>query len=103
MSQYGPCTICGIYTSVGPYEDIICSRCEEVDEPYRPEFSLYDYQKENNLNDEELHGLSVHHSHLGEGVVVRIGGMEVTVEFNKDRSNEVNVASDCLEFLDSNT
>lgn len=93
MSHYGPCNICGTYTSVGPFEDLICSRCPEDDEPYRPEQTLHKLLREKNR--EEVEGTKVRHRHYGAGDVV-LAMDEATVQFERQ---ELNIASDCLELV----
>lgn len=93
MSHYGPCSICGTYTSVGPFEDLICNRCSEDDEPYRPEQTLHKLLREQER--EEIEGTKVKHRHYGTGDVI-IALDEATVQFER---KELNIASDCLELV----
>lgn len=101
MSQYGPCEKCGIYTSVGPYEAIICSRCGEEDEAYRPENTLDEYIRGNDLDNSDVVGLKVRHLYHESGVIESKLGLEVEVSLDgRSRHDRLNIASDCLEIAE---
>lgn len=88
MSRYGPCEICGEYTSVGVTDDMLCRRCSKDDEPYYPDDNLHDYAREQNQTD--INGTAVRHRHYGLGTVEYYSNTgEIRVDFEDGRSETV--------------